>query len=83
MTLGQLQHQLHTIARLVDRLDIERLARSMAESAWRVRHDLTPRIVPPRITFAIAFARNLSADEWAHACAIYTNTLRTLRAELH
>lgn len=77
------QYLLQLAAHMVERLSIEDLARSLARSAWSLRHEVTPRALPPRITFALAFERNLGADEWQLDCDCYRAEIVKLRGELH
>lgn len=83
MTLAQLIGPTKVLARMCEILDIDRLARSLALSAWQVRAAIAPRSRPARVTFALAFGRNLEPSEWQRACDVYAAELETLKGQVH
>lgn len=69
------------VNRTLDRLDIERLSEALAQLAFERRDEEPLAMRPPRMAYVMAFTRELSPDEWVHACRRYQSEVIRLVVE--
>jgi hypothetical protein len=66
------------VTKTLDRIAIAQLSELLANLAWEVRDEAPLSMRPPRISYVLAFARDLTSTEWTYACARYQSELLRL-----